>query len=165
MEQSVASDLSPAARDLSVPGAGSPIQWYARPAVEEFLAAAAGERRRLEALVAEGRERIERVQAASRVQETMVAMLLETEHAVRQVRSAAEREAAMIIAAADAESVAILGLRRDGSAPGKVVLPEAAVESEPMIDLVADSDIRSADFLEFLRGALVDDQPLGPRPE
>jgi regulator of protease activity HflC (stomatin/prohibitin superfamily) len=156
-----------------------PMHGYERAAVDDFLAAAATERARLEATIADANGRAARARAAIGMHRVMVAMLLETQGELTLRRREAEQQAAEIIAAAEAQAQEIersagvvpsaptadpiIDIRRaelyDGSSFDKISMRiGAGLDGEP-------DDRESEKFFEFLRGALVDDEPLGPRPE
>lgn len=83
-------------------------QWYARSAVDEFLDAAAQERTRLEAVIADANRRADQARAAMGLHHMMAAMLLETHRTLTERRHAAEAEAAQIILASEREAQALV---------------------------------------------------------
>jgi hypothetical protein len=151
------------------------IQGYSRAEVDEFLSAATSERERLEREIADARGRIARARAALGMHRVMVAMMLETQRELGELRQNAERRAAEIVAAAE----------RERSQIGASTAPLASPEPAPirMIDLDAvDQSVSWADvggaapvsgngsdsgdeYFDFLRGALADESPLGPISE
>jgi hypothetical protein len=152
-----------------------PVQAYSRAAVDEFVASAAAERARLESAIAEQEERTRRARAALGTHRVMVAMLLDAQRELEEIRTHAEAEAAAIVlrhgertmtpAPAVAQTLAASGpagemidLTRtagDTGPPPAPVVPVAHPEPEA----------GGTEYFEFLRGALVDDAPLGPRPD
>jgi ABC-type transporter Mla subunit MlaD len=137
-----------------------PIHGYPRADVDEFLRAAAAERVRLEAEIADANARIAHARSAVGTHRVMVAMLLEAQRQLSELRRDAEIQAERIIAEAEIEAQAIeRGVR--GSAASRPTF------AEPSIDLTR-PDLRTedpAEFFDFLRGALADDRPLGPRAD
>ena len=83
----------------------APIQWYARTAVDDFLAAAAEKRSELEQQISEANTRIERANAAAGLHRLMAAMVLETQREVAEVRRAAELRAMEIVTASQRDAV------------------------------------------------------------
>jgi hypothetical protein len=144
-----------------------PIHGYPRAQVEEFLSAAAAERVRLESEIADANARIARARAAVGTHRVMVAMLLETQRELSETRRRAEQEAERILADAEIEARAIergvpsIDLS-EPPAPVSATIPPTATPSVPLAGHVRNDD---DNYFEFLRGALADDQPLGPRPE
>jgi cell division septum initiation protein DivIVA len=151
-----------------------PIHGYSRSEVDEFLAAAALERARLEATIADANARSNRARAALGMHRVMVAMLLEAQREMSQLRSDAEREADRIIAEADEQARAMSGFARESNSVAAMIdlaAAEAAMngvgahtrepEPEP-VPFTSNGHHDSDDYFEFLRGALADDQPLGP---
>jgi hypothetical protein len=140
-----------------------PIHGYPRADVDEFLRSAAAERIRLEAEIADANARIAHARSAVGTHRVMVAMLLETQRQLSEMRRDAEVQAERIIAEAEIEAQAI---ERGPGSPngGSASTPGFA---EPTIDLTrsAPSSEEPDEFFEFLRGALADDQPLGPRAD
>ncbi|MCU1457413.1 MAG: hypothetical protein JWL73_1505 [Actinomycetia bacterium] len=168
--------------EIAVPPNEQPVRGYQRAAVEEFLAAAEAERARLNALIAEANDRAARARAAVGMHHVMVSMLLETQEELARRRTEADQRAAEILAAAEAEALAIERAPAAiapamtvspptpvASAPTGVYEPPAAPEFAAMAPRLQ-SDTRDDDgeadrFFEFLRRALHDEEPLGPRPE
>jgi cell division septum initiation protein DivIVA len=174
---------------LHTPTLESPVQGYPRSAVDEFVAAAEAEAAKLEAMIADAGERTRRSRAAIGTHRVMVAMLLEAQRELDEIRALAEAEAADIIATAEREADEVL--KRNGHRVvdlselerGERSAPRRSAESPvkaPMTEkpTVASSDPGAlgsvphaegpddgADYFDFLRGALVDDEPLGPRGE
>ncbi|NBP52300.1 MAG: hypothetical protein EBU70_14180 [Actinobacteria bacterium] len=163
----------PYSNDLPVPGVPSSPQWYSRAAVDEFLAAADAERRRLEATIADARARLARATSAAGLQQTVVEMMLDAQREVADIRRAAELASAGILApipqsvqpAASSASIAssyvdsvpsVAGLSTDGggrTAPPSFVDP---LGGRPRTDR---DDVA---FFEYLRDELHRDGPLGP---
>ena len=139
-----------------------PIHGYPRGDVEEFLSAAAAERVRLEAEIAEAHARIAQARSAVGTHRVMVTMLLDAQRELSEIRRRAEAEAERMIAEAEIEAQAIERGRWSAfDVPTSVSMP-----SEPTIDLVGHADAQGSDqFFDYLRGALADDQPLGPRAD
>jgi len=163
--------------------------------VEEFLAAAGAERVRLEAEIADANGRSARARAAVGSHRVMVAMLLEAQQELGEMRREAEVEAEQILAdaerraqeiergtvaqAAPVTEMAFAATARsaDGpavapSATGRFAPPATFVPGEhgasgPLIDLAGERTEGAGDddYFDFLRGALTDDRPLGPAPE
>ena len=172
------------------------MRGYSRAEVDTFLQAAARERARFEADIADANRRIREARTAIGVHGVMVSMVLEAQRELAGIRRAAEVEADRIVSAAEADAQHVLaGARSDGASPGPApVVPGASVVApparsappasgpEPLVDLVdrpapngssdrrvhaggARPDALDTDYFEFLRGALADDQPLGPHSE
>lgn len=173
--------------EVANPTSEQPLRGYQRAAVDEFLAAAEAERSRLESLIADANDRASRARAAVGMHHIMVTMLAETQQELAQRRSDADRRSAEIIAAAEAQARAI---ERPPAAPVPPVTstplespaaaaslsaipaaytPPAAGElasMAPRLQIDRHEEDEEADrFFAFLRRALVDDEPLGPRPE
>ena len=102
---------SPGVMDANpgLPALDQPVRGYSRAEVDEFLAAVAVERSRLEAEIAEATERINRARSAIGMHRVMVAMLLETQQELSALRSEAEAQARQIVADAEREAAALLG--------------------------------------------------------
>jgi hypothetical protein len=81
---------------------------YSRAEVDDFLAAAAAERIRLEAEIAEATERISRARAAIGMHRVMVSMLFETQREVSALRREADAQARQIVADAEREVAAMV---------------------------------------------------------
>jgi hypothetical protein len=140
-----------------------PVRAYSRSAIDDFLAAAASERARLEAAIAEDEERTSRARAALGTHRVMVAMLIEAQRELDATRTRAEAEAATILGGAG-RPPALLDLTRVEPAPGDVTsLPVTVPSMTGPVSPTADAG--TTEYFDFLRGALVDDKPLGPRPE
>jgi hypothetical protein len=177
MEADVMSTLGPAA-----------IQGYSRVEVDQFLAAAAVERSRLENEIADAEQRIARARSAIGMHRVMVAMLLETQRELTELRHHADREAEQILRDAEREAAEIARARR-GAAVASVAPPDPAASGR--VAATGDSQGQPADddaflfgasavtppsfvgsgpapeaghdqYFEFLRGALTDESPLGP---
>jgi hypothetical protein len=163
------------------------VQGYTRAEVDEFLQAAAAERSRLESEIADARSRIGRARSAIGMHRVMVAMLLETQRELTEMRAHADVEAEAILAQAERDAAMILA----GSAPAA---PGATTSAPPAIADPASTPIVSApaavpeidlsgpdpkiamsatgdgegdrdEYFDFLRGALADESPLGPGAE
>jgi len=151
-----------------------PVHGYSRSEVDEFLAAAAVERARLEATIADANARSNRARAALGMHRVMVAMLLEAQREMSQLRADAEREADRIVADADEQARAMSGFAHESTFVASMIdlaAAEAAVNRvathapmpEPQPAPFASNGHHDSDeYFEFLRGALADDQPLGP---
>ena len=165
-------------------GVSAPAQGFARSVVDDFVAHAAEERVRLEQVIAEAERREESARAAASTYEVMLTMLLESQHELARRRVDAEREAAELIEAADRQAREILGEVEESPEPPAIDLVEAATDEE--LDRSVDDaeastqhgfgvpvyagalanghdDAGAEGYFDFLRGALVDDEPLGPR--
>lgn len=156
------------------------VHGYPRAEVEDFLAAASVERVRLEAEIADADSRTARARSAVGSHRVMVAMLLEAQQELTEIRRAAELEAERILADAERRAQEIedrapaAGAPTASPDPAPVVTtpltPPATVAtatppaSGPLIDLSAGAD-GGEDYFDFLRGALTDEAPLGPAPE
>jgi cell division septum initiation protein DivIVA len=163
---------------------GNAIHGYSRAEVDEFLAAAAVERERLERDIADARERVSRARSALGMHRVMVAMMLETQRELGELRLHAERRAAEIVAEAEREAEAEAAALRHFDATTTEPPPAPAA---PVIDLDTAEHVDSwaswsapsmeatpgsgsaarqgEDYFDFLRGALADDSPLGPISE
>jgi len=164
-----------------------PVYAYPRDAVDGFVAEAEVERRRLVARIAEAYERTRRARAHVGMQRVMVSMLLETQRELAEQRAAAEREAAAILAAAEQQAQEIVERARMHAPPPSPARPTPKPDTGPapewistrfddqtgMIDLpweesaysrTTPADPETTDnFFSYLRGALLDEEPLGPR--
>jgi hypothetical protein len=159
------------------------LQGYSRAEVDDFLSAVASERTRLEAAIADANRRIAGARSSISMHRVMVAMLLDAQREFLDVRNRAQSEADEIVAAAELEARATIEAAR---APGMVDerAGDAADDAPPpAIDLISGSEPTpgptsfhngsppssapddAAGFFDYLRGALVDDQPLGPVDE
>jgi cell division septum initiation protein DivIVA len=151
------------------------IQGYSRAEVDEFLSAAASERQRLEREIADARGRIARARAALGMHRVMVAMMLETQRELGELRQNAERSAAAIVAAAERErsplgaSMTSFGVPEP--APTQIIDLDAVDHSVSWADVggAAPASGNGSDsgdeYFDFLRGALADESPLGPISE
>jgi hypothetical protein len=177
---------------------GNAVQGYSRAEVDEFLAAAAVERARLEAEIIDARSRVGRARSAIGMHRVMVAMLLETQRDLTDLRAQADAEADAILAQAERDAALILAGSGDevarvtpvapvglpsapiGRAAGEIHLgaadPVSLIRAEPPVEAPAGplaqgasaaqpQTAESDDYFDFLRGALVDESPLGPGPE
>jgi cell division septum initiation protein DivIVA len=158
------------------------VHAYKRDAVDDFLAAASAERERLQVTIAEAEARGRRARAAVGIHRVMVSMLLETQRELAELRAGAEAEAADIVAAAEDEARAIVRAARHGSADrsrgdGERTIDLSAIAADehrlsrptgpegvsvpPAVGIFDSGEDER--FFAYLRGALADDQPLGPR--
>jgi hypothetical protein len=176
---------SPTDASIADPGSG-----YSRAAVDDFLAAAAVERGRLEALIEEAEDREQQARAAIDshlgLHKVMIETLLETQRELGERRREAEVTAAGIIEAAEREARALMAANRGGVAvenddprrPTSIDLaaeernpfgpmPDQFVGGAPSWSLSSERETQarkeSDEFFDYLRGALIDDKPLGPR--
>src|SRR5215510_10740598 len=85
-----------------------PIKWYARSALNDFLAGAAAERSRLELTLADANTRLASANAAIGLHQTMLDLLLDAQRDILGLRRAAEAEAMEIMVRGDAEAELIL---------------------------------------------------------
>lgn len=175
----------------NLPDVGQPIHGYSRADVDDFLAAVAQERARLEAEIADANRRTSQARNAIGMHRVMTAMVLEAHRELSELRRAATLEAEQIVAQADIDAqrllqearVAAIGADAPPSTPLDVFAAPSNVE---MIDLTANvgpgepsqmkpptfrmgafddaETAQSDDYFDFLRGALADDEPLGPLP-
>jgi hypothetical protein len=179
--------------------AGSPEAGYSRAAVDDFLAAAAEERRRLEDVIAEAEFREQRarstVEAHFGLHDAMVKALLETQHELGFRRREAEEQAARILEQADLEARAVIDSARaevSARSGGPSIEPpfvDLAAEERPepaepgdvswmsptyvdhrrggtgAIGAQPETTKESDAYFDYLRGALVDERPLGPRAD
>jgi hypothetical protein len=157
---------------------GSPVSGYSRAELDEFLAEASSERVRLEAAIAAEAERTRRARSALGTHRVMVAMLLSAQRELDDIRARAEREAALILAGPE-RTVPVLDLTRSErsessdrsgqaaavSSPNPITEPSVVAPASPEVAAPVAPDDESNDYFDFLRGALDDDAPLGPRPE
>ena len=139
--------------------AAQPIRGYSRAEVDDFLDAAARERSRLETEIADADRRVREARSAIGMHRVMVAMVLDAQRELTEVRRAAEREADAIIAAAELD--AQQGVSAAPIGPVTHMVDLTAAEESPATVAESGSD----EYFEFLRGALADDGPLGPSPE
>lgn len=171
---------SPAGMDESTstrsapPGEPAPIRWYSRPALDQYLTDARAERAGLQETIADASERLARANSAIGLHQTMMEMLLESQRDVREIRRAAEAESAQVIA--EAERVAEQILRRvatqgngNHSQSGSGVIDP--IRCSPAVPPPSNGrsvhlDGRNGgpddEFFSYLRGALTEDEPLGP---
>ncbi|HEY3670850.1 MAG TPA: DivIVA domain-containing protein [Acidimicrobiia bacterium] len=145
------------------------ITGYPRVEVDEFLAAAAEEKSRLEAVISDAETRVSRARSAVGAHQVMVQMLLESQQELSRIRRDAEAEAEAIVARAELDAQAILSGQ---PTPVPVTAPPVAIatpgpfESAAPLAVQPDGPVDGNDeFFTFLRGALADEQPLGPAPE
>ncbi len=153
------------------------ITGYPRAEVDEFLAAAAQERTRLEAVISDAETRVSRARSAIGAHQVMVQMLLESQQELSRIRRDAEAEAEAIVARAELDAQSILSGQPTTNPPTPVGVPIAATAAtsstptayEPIAPIGLQQPTGSAEendeFFTFLRGALADEQPLGPAPE
>jgi hypothetical protein len=152
--------------------AGAPVRAYSRAAIDEFLSAAAEERAKLEAAVSHAEERTRRARASLGTHRVMVAMLLEGQRELDEIRARAEAEATAVLADAPTPPAgplshgpapAVLDLTAE---PSLVAAPQWSQWSGHAMPVAPDpGGTDGDDYFRFLRGALADEQPLGPRPE
>jgi hypothetical protein len=158
----------------------TPTLGYDRAAVDAFLTAAGEERQKLEDEIKQSNLRLARARTALGTHRVMVAMLLETQRELSTIRRDAERQAAEIIATAEREVREASGANLGASNPGPAAesidlrastMPPMVAPSAPTMtgtptgdDLFAPAP-HDDEFFEYLRGALSDDEPLGPRTE
>jgi cell division septum initiation protein DivIVA len=170
------------------PSGATPTLGYDRAAVEAFLGAAAEERSKLEEQIEQSNLRLARARTALGTHRVMVAMLLQAQRECSALRRDAEREAAAIIAAAEREARGQeagcvepsaleatadedpIDLRDPRPGPtvaaSAVVIPNSDAVDPLDRDLLTAAGLNQDDeFFEYLRGALQDDEPLGPRSE
>jgi hypothetical protein len=121
-------------------------KWYSRTAVDEFHAAAAAERARLESVIADAGARLARAKAAVGLDRTMAEMLLDGQRQIEEIRRAAEVEAAAILAGAPAPGAAG-GPVADGDDPGAGVGLDPDASLEPLSP-------NDDDFFARLKGSL-----------
>jgi hypothetical protein len=166
------------------------LRAYPRGAVDEFVAAAQAERTRLEAIISDAEARLRRARATIGMHRVMVGMVIETQREINEMRSDAERRAATILADATDQTSRILETARADSGAaewlagnGHRFVPPATDMTAATIDLrdpdglevaglgqrwsgrsgrLAEGDQDTSVYFNFLRGALNDDQPLGP---
>src|SRR5262249_36684182 len=126
------------------------------------------ERSRLEADIADSTERINQARSAIGLHRVMVAMLLESQRELTDMREQAEQRAKEIIAEAEREAAAIAA--GTAPAPGPPTSPPsgfagAAAPAAPEIHLPGRAGDDGDHYFRYLSGALADDAPLGPAPE
>ena len=156
------------------------LQGYSRAEVDDFLSAVANERTRLEGAIADAHRRITNARSAISMHRVMVAMLLDAQREFLEVRKQAQREADEIVAAAELQAQATIEAAGAQDAFGERAGDAGGDAPQPSIDLISRSEPASAPtsfhngsspsstsdsaegFFDYLRGALVDDQPLGP---
>ncbi len=166
--------------DLAPPSTDTRIG-YARSAVDSFRAAADAERARLLEVLDDARRRLERAQAADHTQRLMLEMLMDAERELGAARRAAEAEAARIVAAAQATAGRASADARENQVPEPLFVDAIDLAAAEQVDASTNGAhdhheptrrVRAADFdgdggesdeyFRYLRGALVDDAPLGP---
>jgi hypothetical protein len=157
-----------------------PTLGYDRAAVEDFLRAAAEERVKLRQQIDSANLRLARARTALGTHRVMVAMLLETQRELSTMRRDAELQAAEIIGAAEREARVREESGRAGpgpidlrdspfAAPAPATLngERASASSYETVNPYAPGattdPTADSEFFEFLRGALDDEEPLGPR--
>jgi cell division septum initiation protein DivIVA len=141
--------------EITDSGTAAPIQWYARSAVDDFLAQAAVRRTELEAAIAAANERAERARAALGLYRMMAAMLLETQRELQEMRRDAEAQAAEIVRGAEQTDDVVIDLA--GSTPSGAMATNGDGRA------VGDDGAENAKFFDFLRGSLTDPETLDPR--
>ena len=99
----------------------------------------------------------------------MVQMLLESQQELSRIRRDAEAEAEAIVARAELDAQAILSGQPTATpqTPTPVPTPMDATDATAApFSVQPDGPLDGNDeFFTFLRGALADEQPLGPAPE
>jgi hypothetical protein len=151
-------------RAVTLSAPDSPVHGYSRAAVEEFVSAAAAEETKLEAVIEEAATRTRKARAAIGTHRVMVAMILEAQHQLDDIRAQAESEAARILAQGERDADELAPL----VSPPELDLVGAETmrpEPPPVADARPQEPPEGSDYFAFLRGALVDDEPLGPRGE
>jgi hypothetical protein len=123
---------------------GNAVQGYSRAEVDEFLAAAAVERARLEAEISDARSRVGRARSAIGMHRVMVAMLLETQRELTELRSHADAEADAILAQAERDAAVILAGSGDGVARVAPVAP-VGLPSAPIGPAAGEIHLGAAD--------------------
>ena len=94
----------------------------------------------------------------------MVAMLLQAQREIDDIRARAEAEAAVILASSSTPPAPVLDITKlEQSAPATSTRPLAT--AVPSARAAQNGHDDTSEYFDFLRGALVDDAPLGPRPE
>jgi hypothetical protein len=153
------------------------VRGYSREAVEEFAAAAEREVARLQAEIDATDRRTARARAAIGTHRVMVAMLFTTQHRLDEIRQEAEMEAAAILQRAEHDADNALGgndrvldLRAPHEADTSVVTSSPFDERSLVWNEQAPREWSAGpegapDYFTFLRGALDDDEPLGPRAD
>jgi hypothetical protein len=173
-------------------GGLEPMYAYPRATVDEFIRASELEKQRLAAAIEDDEHRARRARAAIGMHHMMVSMLIETQRELEELRREAERIASDIIAAASdgralgrdmsgaggrgttaagrgggvPPSIDLLAESRLDAATGLLAPPDepgpaASASAVPLVDDEADAE--SNEYFAFLREALTDDEPLGPR--
>jgi cell division septum initiation protein DivIVA len=156
------------------PTAGPAIQGYSRAEVDDFLSAASVERARLEAEIASANERINRARAAIGIHRVMFTMLLDVQREINDLRRGADEAAASIVQDAEREASAarawtpesapLESLVQSGSTELDLTLHAARFDLHGptgMRDQISDDD----KYFDFLRGALIEEEPLGGEHE
>ena len=155
------------------------LQGYSRAEVDDFLGAIATERLRLEAAIEDANRRITRARSAISMHRVMVAMLLDAQREFVAIRKRSQTEAEEIVTAADLQARATIDAARIDAAAREHAAHNPGDGAEPVIDLSSPGPAPDAPtsqngsapfapsddpdgFFDYLRGALVDDRPLGP---
>jgi hypothetical protein len=151
------------------------VSGYSRLAVVEFAAAAESEAERMRAEIDAAERRAARARAAIGTHRVMVAMLFTVQHRLDEIRSEAETQAAAILEQAErgadeilARTGPVLDLREPMDAVPNVGGTSASHGDLPIARALAHDEASTAedgssDYFAFLRGALDDREPLGPR--
>jgi cell division septum initiation protein DivIVA len=146
--------------------AGSAISGYSYAEVTDFLAAAAVERSRLEAELLDAESRIGRARSAIGLHRVMLAMLLDAQRELDEIRREAEGHATRILAGAERDATPVVVPSPAASATIDLTAVTATVAPAHDRAQGAPSDGGSQDdYFTFLRGALSDDAPLGSGAE
>jgi hypothetical protein len=150
------------------------VQGYRREVVEDFLSAVEVERRRLQETISESEARTQRARAALDVYRVIMDMLLAVEVEIAEIGRAAQEEAAAILRGGDEEAEVLLraAYAADG---GTLDLVHAEAAEDPLRHTDPEPTVQefgsefavdasgSSDYMAYLRGALSDQAPLGPR--
>jgi hypothetical protein len=141
-----------------------PQHGYSRSDVDAFVVAAAAERERLEVAHAAEQARARQARVSLGTHRVMVAMLLDAHREIDEIRGRAEVKAAELLAAGvdDAPGTHDALLIDLTVRPGTAGTPRCDDGLHPAA--TNGSALGTSDYYEFLRGALADDEPLGPRP-
>jgi cell division septum initiation protein DivIVA len=150
------------------------VQGYRREVVEDFLSAVEVERRRLHEIIRESEARTQRARAAIDVYRVIMDMLLAVQAEIAEIRRAAEEEAAAILRRGDEEAEALFRAAY-AVEDGMIHLVRAEAAEDPLRHTTPEPAVRefgsgfavdvsgSNDYMAYLRGALSDQAPLGPR--
>jgi hypothetical protein len=171
-------------------GGLEPMYAYPRATVDEFIRASEAEKQRLTAAIEQDEHRASRARASIGMHHMMVSMLIETQRELDQMRRDAERLATEIISAAsnrrrdahpdeNAPAGRSSGRLGEPSAPlsidlvaedeaglvasSRVLHPDSAFDALNLPRSTEGVDPETSQYFAFLREALTDDEPLGPR--